>query len=123
MIEIHTDFSDVYRELDRLDHVPASVILRLEAILASQFASSQSEVHIITGSLKNSGDMSSEFKDEVWEGNIVYGGLSPGFPNDPVKYAEYEQARNFPHDFMAVAISMDERYRKVVVEHVKGKKT
>lgn len=122
MIRIDADFSEVDRELSRLDHVPMSVHLELEAILALAFGRSQQEVHVITGSLEASGTVDSDLKNDVWKGTIEYGGPAPGFAHDPVLYAEYEQRRGQSHDFMASTYPMDSLYGKVVEEHVKGKK-
>lgn len=122
MIHFDADFSEVDRELSRLDNVPLSVHLELEAILALAFARTQQEVHIITASLKASGTIESDLKDDIWKGEIEYGGPSQGHKHDPVQYAEYEQARDQSHDFMASTYPMDSRYGKVVEEHVKGRK-
>lgn len=99
-----------------------SVHLELEAILALAFGRSQQEVHIITESLKASGTIDSDLKNDVWKGTIEYGGPAPGFAHDPVRYAEYEQRRGQSHDFMASTYPLDSAYGKVVVEHVRGKK-
>lgn len=122
MIHIESDFSDVDRELSRLDNVPVSVHLELEVILATAFARSQQEVHVITGSLHASGTIESDLKDDIWKGEIEYGGPSLGHKHDPVEYAEYEQRRGGSHDFMASTYPLDSAYGRVVEAHVKGKK-
>lgn len=125
MIHIDADFSEVDRELGRLDNVPMTVHLELESVLALIFALTQEAVHIITGSLQGSGTIDSDLKNEIWKGEIQYGGPSVGSVNDPVNYAEYEQYRSEGyggHDFMAPAYPMDTRFGTIVNEHVKGRK-
>lgn len=79
---------------------------KLEAVLDSAFAATQAYVHIITGSLKLSGKVESDYDGAtgIWTGEISYGGPS-GSVNDPVLYAVYEQHRSgvkagTGHDFM-----------------------
>lgn len=73
----------------------------LEVVLSHAFEDTQEVVHVLSGSLRGSGKVKSSFNGHTWEGEIEYGGGSPGFPNDPVVYAEYERARGGSHDFMA----------------------
>lgn len=76
------------------------VIAELELALHQAFEFTQSQVHVITGSLRGSGRPESDYVDSVWIGSVTYGGDSPGFPNDPVEYATYEMARGGDHNFM-----------------------
>lgn len=81
----------------------------LDKVLKLAFDDTQAKVHapgnpgsptyVPTGSLKNSGNVESDFDGKVWAGTITYGGSSSGFPNDPVEYAIYEAARGGEHDF------------------------
>jgi hypothetical protein len=107
-IQIHSDWSGIDAELDRLDRMPSEEMSGLlNAVLTSAFFATQAQVHVITGSLKGSGNASSEdshsggVEEGQWTGTIQYGGPSPGFIHDPVNYAAYEQARHGSHDFMA----------------------
>ncbi len=116
--EFDVDISDVLDELDRLAELPSLTgQLRLEAVLAEQFQATQQAVHVITGSLRASGRVSSYMRDHVWHGEIEYGGnlvraAVPGPPRKRVNYAEYEQRRGLSggrnHDFMAPAALIGE---------------
>lgn len=87
-IRIDVDMSDVTREFDRLQDMPSlPMIEALEGVLATQFAETQISVPVDTGSLRNSGKISSEVTDNKWDGAVTYGGESPGFPHNPVTYA------------------------------------
>src|SRR3954467_6009625 len=98
---IEVDISDVEKELDRIIDGPGtSDLIEFEGLLASQFQITQQAVHVITGSLKGSGKISSILTNDKWEGQIKYGGISVGFVHDPVDYAHYEQERDGSHDFM-----------------------
>jgi hypothetical protein len=87
---IEVDISEVTRELDRLIAEPGTpTVLGLEGVLASTFAATQLTVPVDTGSLRGSGAISSAVAPAFWEGELTYGGDSPGFPNDPVTYAAF----------------------------------
>lgn len=122
MFYIEMDISDVERELDRIIDGPGvEDLLAFEAVLVTQFQLSQQTVHIITGSLKNSGKLRSGLTQNKWEGSITYGGLSAGFPHNPVKYAHYEQQRDESHDFMETVYKLDSRYGDAVESWLKGR--
>lgn len=76
-------------------------VAELELVLNHAFDDTQEAVHVLTGSLRGSGKVQSNFNGNTWEGEIEYGGSAPGQVNDPVVYAEYERARGGAHDFMA----------------------
>jgi hypothetical protein len=115
------DISDVEKELDRIiDGPDKSDNAEFEAVLATQYQITQRTVHIQTGSLKNSGKLSSSSTGGNWEGRIEYGGSSVGFPHNPVKYAHYEQEREGAHDFMEPAYALDERYGDAMISFLKG---
>jgi len=90
---------------DMIDHVEAMSdpinfreTRELELGLELAFSQSQSQTHVISGSLKSSGRSSSDIiNGSAWEGIIEYGG--DGQPHF-VDYAIYEQARGGDHDFM-----------------------
>jgi hypothetical protein len=118
---IQVDISDVEKELDRIIDGPnVEDILEFEAVLASQFQITQQAVHVITGSLRNSGHPSSVASADKWEGKIVYGGPSIGFPHNPVKYAHYEQERDGAHDYMQAIYALDSQYGNAVESWMKG---
>lgn len=121
-VYIEVDISDVEKELDRLiDGPDTEDIIEFESVLASQFQITQQIVHIQTGSLKNSGKISSSKTQDEWEGSIVYGGPSVGFPHNPVKYAHYEQERENSHDFMQPIYKLDNSYGDAVESWLKGR--
>lgn len=118
---IEVDISEVEKELDRLiDGPDVTAVVELESLLASQFQITQQTVHVITGSLKNSGKISSHLTKDSWVGQISYGGLSAGFPHNPVKYAHYEQERNGTHNYMAAIYPLDSLYGDAVESWLKG---
>lgn len=89
-IRIEVDMSDVMHELDRLKEMPGLPMVEgLEGVLATVFAETQLTTPVDTGSLRGSGKISSEVTEDKWDGAITYGGLSPGFPHNPVTYAWY----------------------------------
>jgi hypothetical protein len=89
MIKIEIDISDVDQELKRLEEAPGfSTILGLESVLSTTYALTQTTVPVDTGSLRGSGKVSSDYRDEVWSGELTYGGASAGFVHDPVLYAQ-----------------------------------
>ncbi len=107
-VTITVNARDAERELGRLAPGPtASDLLRLETVHSAVFGLTQTAVHVITGSLKTSAKISSDFRRNVWTGRIGYGGAAPGAVFNPVKYAEYEWARGGAHDFLAPALADD----------------
>ncbi len=89
-IRIEVDISDAARAIDHLMEQPsAKAIFGLESVLATTFAETELTVPVDTGSLRGSGKVSSEVTPLRWEGEISYGGGSPGFPHDPVLYAKF----------------------------------
>jgi hypothetical protein len=122
MFYLEIDISDVDKELSRLVDGPGTEdIIEFEAVLASQFQVTQQVVHVQTGSLRNSGKISSSKTPDEWKGEMVYGGPSVGFPHNPVKYAHYEQEREGSHDFMEPAYKMDDRYGEAVESWLEGR--
>lgn len=120
-INFHSNWDDVLSELDRLEGLPdEAAVARLDAVLTAGFLATKAITHVITGSLKNSGRESTSVHGHTWEGSITYGGPSPGFPHDPVKYAYYEQRRRGSHDFMAPVYELHEALREAVREGLQG---
>lgn len=94
-VVLRSNWRGIDRELDRLAAMPTpEMIAGLDRVLSAGFAATQASVHVVTGSLKSSGEKSSEFHraTKEWVGEIAYGGDSLG-PNNPVDYAIYEAAR------------------------------
>lgn len=134
-VRLEVDISEPMRALRRIDSGPNSqTILRFESVLAGQFQATQEYVHIKTGSLKASGHISSELRDDVWSGVIEYGGPAPGYPNDPVDYAAYEQRRVggrqvrdgkysgqiTSHDFMTPIYGTGTAYAETILAYLRG---
>lgn len=108
--------ADVSPWVDLIDGLTAfhRVTAGLERVLAEAFDLTQEDVHVDTGSLRGSATTMSSFSGTVWEGVLEYGGASPGFPNDPVDYAAFEEARGGAHDFLAVTLEMDDEFQDVM---------
>jgi hypothetical protein len=116
-LEVHDGFD---REINRFaDGVPIEYLLQFEIVLHEQFRATQAAVHVITRSLKSSGNVSSSHTNSSWEGEIAYGGPSTGIHN-PVDYAEYERERDGAHDFLAPAEAMDGEYQKAMMTYLRG---
>jgi hypothetical protein len=120
MLIIKGDYSEMERELDRLDHVPNFKDKKLlDGVLLSGYTETQIDVHVRTGSLKSSGKQDSETHGKVWKGTISYGGPSAGV-NNPVKYAIYEKARGGAHDFMKNLHLTHSEFIEAIKEALKG---
>ncbi len=143
------DISDAMRELHRIDDGPdPATILKLDAVLVTQFQLTQEHVHIISGALRESGHL----LDSVdaaghWEGGFRYGGQTsvPDWQGNPifVDYA-YEESERGPggrfffvergflpgidemgresiaHDFMAAAEAVEPAYGRAMMAYLRG---
>lgn len=99
-------------------HPSFKTVTKLEATLHAQFLDTQARTHVITGSLKMSGKVASDFHaDGNWEGSITYGGAAAGAVNDPVDYAVYEMARGGDHDFFGGLVDYQHGYVEAIQEH------
>lgn len=130
MIYLHSDYSELDAELDRLSDMPdAKTKAKLDAVLHTGFELTQAAVHVRTGALKASGEEDSEVHDvtDTWEGTITYG--DPGDAG-PVDYAIYEKERGLggaggvsnakgDHDFMDPLKTLDPLYRAAILEALK----
>jgi hypothetical protein len=106
MMEIHSDYSEVEREISRLEKMPdPRMVALLNTVLEFGFSETTSAVHIDTGSLKESGKSEHEKRNDEWEGSFTFGGPSTG-PNNPVDYAIYELARGDEHFFLSPAMTL-----------------
>lgn len=110
-VHIEVDISDPDDHLRQLEREPdAATTARLNAVHTGLFQETQRVVHVITGSLKGSGKIDADTDRHTWTGTITYGGASPGRIHDPVRYAQFEQARGDLHDFMGPIYSAHEGY-------------
>lgn len=105
------------RELDRIKRIPMEAIFDLEGMAASGFAATQAATHIITGSLKASGKLSTNYDGKSWDMQVTYGGAAPGAVFDPVRYAIYERARGGAHDFMAPLNAYEPKVEDILNKH------
>lgn len=100
MISFHVDMDEWTDALRAIAGPGVETVEELEALIETAFDETQIIVHVITGSLKNSGRTHFRTQDSEWSGEIIYGGPSPGFPNDPVDYAGKEMGKGGEHDFL-----------------------
>lgn len=118
---ITVDDSKLQDELKRLADGPSLADgLRFDSILQAVYAQTQLIVHVITHSLKSSGRVNSTNRNNKLDGEVRYGGPSPGSVYDPVKYAEYEQGKGGTHDFMEPAAHYDGEFVEVVLAYMRG---
>lgn len=115
----HGSLREMVDSFNKMQKPPVKTIYALEQILAAGFAGTQSNVHVLTSSLKWSGTTTSHFDGETWEGTIEYGGPSVGI-NNPVIYAFYEQQRGGQHDFMLSAYAAGDQMDLVVDKMLDG---
>jgi hypothetical protein len=121
-MSLEVDIHEPDDELTRLIHgLTGSDSHQFEAVLATQFIATQGHVHVITGSLRDSGKMDSEDNRVKWVGDIKYGGVAPGAVYDPVVYADEEYSRGGDHDFLAPAKERDGMYKEAMLDFLKGK--
>lgn len=91
MIRLHSDWSDIDRELDRLSRMPdTKTQVKLYSVLSFGFIETQAAVHVESGALKSSGKKAQKVDQaqNQWEGEIEYGGATSS-----VDYAIYEKRR------------------------------
>jgi len=119
-VRFGVDDSEAMAEFDRLLHMGFATTAH-ERVLARQYALGQMVTHVITGSLRGSEDIDSEYRRGVWKGRISWGGPSPGNVNNPVDYAVYEAARGGNHDFRAPLERMAGEHGAVMRAHLRGR--
>lgn len=127
VIHLSSDWSEIDRELDRLENLPSrKASMLLDAVLHKGFLLTQAAVHEETGALKRSGKEESTVRKSTgtWEGEITYG--SPG-DGGPVDYAIYEKNRGVggaggpsdakgDHDFIRPLTALDLDFRMALKE-------
>lgn len=108
-------------ELERLGNPGFELAGLLESQIHTMFNDTQSIVHVVTGSLRGSGAVETRWlPDNIWEGEITYGGDSPGFPHNPVTYADQERGRGGEHDFFRTMPEESARIEVVISEFLHG---
>jgi hypothetical protein len=113
--------AEARKELQRLSRPPMKTIAELETVAAQGFAATQAATHIITGSLKISGKLATDFDGRMWDMQVTYGGSATGAVFDPVRYAIYERARGGDHDFMAPLLPYEDKIGDILNKHFDGK--
>jgi hypothetical protein len=99
VIRVESDWSEVDRELDRVEMLPGpGGTAKLDGVLKMHETLVKLSVHVDTGSLKASVKSKSETFIDKWIGEVEAGGVSTGV-NNPVDYAIYEKRRGGGHDF------------------------
>lgn len=139
---IQADYSELEREIRRISAAPGmGGIAKLEETLARSFADATARVHVITGALRGSGKTASEADAEgSWEGQMTWGGPSPGFlpkadsghrreeknpekdelARNEVVYAFYEKRRGGAHDYLGEEARYSEDFLRAVGDIVRG---
>lgn len=97
-VRIFIDVSEWLDALDAHEGPQEETRTELAAVLAGVFTEIESNVHVITGSLKASGRMNTDVDESEWTGEITYGGPAPGMPHPDVRYARDEFGRGGSHD-------------------------
>ena len=116
-----TGLKEARKEMQRLAAPPLKTIGELEKVAGQGFAATQAATHIITGSLKISGKLKTDFDGNTWDMQVTYGGEAHGAVFDPVRYAIYERARGGEHDFMAPLIPYEDQIEGILNKHFDGK--
>ncbi len=99
--KIIVGFDAMMRELRRLEDGPVFTdYQKFSSTTLEQYERAMNDVHIITHSLKSSGKWKAEHNHDKFEGEVSFGGASPGSVYDPVRYAKEEQGKGEEHDFM-----------------------
>lgn len=143
------DISDAMRELRRIDDGPdPATILKLDAVLVTQFQLTQEHVHILSGALRESGRLTGSVDAAgYWEGGFSYGGQTsvPDWEGNPidVDYAAEELGRapggpffftqrgflpgidimgreSIGHDYLAVAETVEPAYGRALMSYLRG---
>ncbi len=119
MIRLISDWSEIERELDRVESLPDfKTNVKLNGVLREGYLITQADVHIESGDLKGSGKAKSEEKGKTWTGELKYGGVSSG---GDVDYAIYEKRRGGDHDFMRDLTLLHPMWVESIRESLAGK--
>lgn len=117
MIIIHSDYSDVYNELDRLESMPTpKMVANLETVLEFGFDSVHAGVHVDTGRLKASGKKTSKVNKNDWNGSFSFGEPAAG-----VDYAIYEKARGGDHNFLSPTFILKHMFKEAIKRGLRRK--
>jgi len=93
---IEVDDRAMMRELRRLEDGPDFEHFQIfQATVHAQYIEARLDVHVITGSLYGSAKWQAhdDHLGNTFEGEVTFGGDSPGGVHNPVDYAQIEQAR------------------------------
>lgn len=128
MIHIDSDWSDIDRELSRIENMPDTKMeVKLYSVLSFGYTETQAAVHVESGALKSSGKQSQKVDQaqNQWEGEIEYGGAGSS-----VDYAIYEKRRGVhwvgpsaakgDHDFMRPLGALDPLFVAAIKEGLGG---
>ncbi len=128
-VSISVDTSQVDRDLIRVGDGPDKRHhLQFSQVLDRQFLEISALIHVVTGSLKDSGRVGGRARREGgWEGQIVWPGVGaadldpvPGPPRDPSRYAEYEYNKAGNHDWLRNSYNGDPGYVDVIKDFLRG---
>lgn len=114
------DIKPMKRAVKKLSTPLVGTYRGFDGAIHKLFLETQSDVHVITSSLKNSGVVETfgSRSAGIWEGYIIYGGRSDGSVHDPVEYANQERDRGAEHDFFA-SIEDDESLLPIIEAHLR----
>lgn len=116
MIVITSNYSDMDKELDRLESMPTpKMILGLETVLELGFTTSQAAVHVDTGRLKASGKKISKANKGDWKGEFSFKARN----NEGTTYGIYERDRGGSHDFFNQVALLKELFKAAIVAGLK----
>jgi hypothetical protein len=109
MIQIFVNIDPALREVGRVERLWNSGRVKgaFAAALTAKFVQTQSDVHVITGHLKASGQVEVSTRGQIWTGEITYGVIGDAnWAKDPqASYAEFERNRDGSHDFVRALYS------------------
>lgn len=112
---INIDIEPWLRTLRDMSRRTPSKTAAMTAVGHRMFRDTQEKVHVITSSLKNSGDVTSRWEGRAFIVEITYGGDSGGSIHDPVNYAIFEMARGSNHDFFRALPEYYEEFEQAML--------
>lgn len=118
MIIIKSDYTDMDRELDRLEGMPTvDMTAGLDGVLDLGFAQAEAIVHVQTGRLKASGNKKSSAKGSQWIGEFSF----PAVNRKGTPYGVYERARGGLHDFLRLTPLLKPLFKVALVAGLRKK--
>lgn len=136
-ITITVDDRSVMHELRRLEDGPDfSVFQEFASTVHLQYVEARLDVHKRTGSLYLSAKWDASQHEDQFEGEVSFGGDSPGGINSPVDYAQIERERgtlrtsygrplrtgpgDSNHDFMRGLPALESGYVEAILNFFRG---